>query len=232
MWGAGSGSRFRVRSWLGEFLDFSAFNLPSKAEYNDRLAVNLAYYDANYFVVMLLCSLYMVYRYPWSLLILITLVSTAVYLFLVRTVPLNVAGRVVSRRETAFAFSGLSFLLLFYFGSWSFLAALSLGLLLCLLHASFRIRNLKTSARFDLFAPRFASDMKKEVSHKPASTERPACSSKRTSRSFVIPICLSVPALQPRVCMVCSLPSTAASQGISCGLAATIMAPARGCGNR
>jgi len=81
--------------------------------------------------------------------------------------------KIFSRRSVSLTFLLYSFIVMTLCTGWLFLAAMSFSFLIILIHASFRIRNLKTSARFEFFLQNTYSDMKKRQGFELFQCRRP-----------------------------------------------------------
>ncbi|GLC34420.1 hypothetical protein PLESTB_000730500 [Pleodorina starrii] len=131
----------KQRKPWNEVVDKTAFSKPSTlAEATSRLRKNASYFKVNYLIVMMLTTAVTFIMHPSSLLVLGFLAATWVYLFMVRTAPLQLGGRTISDREKLIGMSGITFITIFFLTSVGtvFFSALSLSLAVIAAHGAFR----------------------------------------------------------------------------------------------
>ncbi|GIL82986.1 hypothetical protein Vretimale_8508 [Volvox reticuliferus] len=134
-------SIIKQRKPWNEVADRSAFSKPSTlAEATSRLRKNAAYFKVNYLIVMMLTTAVTFIMHPGSLLILGFVAASWVYLFMIRTAPLQLGGRTISDREKLIGMSALTFITIFFLTSVGtvFFSALSLSLAVIAAHGAFR----------------------------------------------------------------------------------------------
>lgn len=135
---------------FGEFFELKngGFNLPSKEAVMMRFRTNIAYYQGNYFVILLLLLIYMLVCSPFFLVAILAAMAPLWYMvYRVKGTEILIRGTIYSRRTVIsyvlMAFLGLSLVLL----GWSFL----LGLIICIIaitaHAMLRVPNKNTRIR-------------------------------------------------------------------------------------
>ncbi|GIL66956.1 hypothetical protein Vafri_20460 [Volvox africanus] len=131
----------KQRKPWSEVTDRSAFSKPSNlTEATSRLRKNAAYFKVNYLIIMMLTTAVTFIMHPGSLLILGFVAASWVYLFMIRTAPLQIGGRTISDREKLIGMSALSFITIFFLTSVGtvFFSALSLSLAVIAAHGAFR----------------------------------------------------------------------------------------------
>jgi hypothetical protein len=130
------------RPW-GELLDRSAFSKPdSVSDATSRLRRNLAYFRVNYAAVVAFALGASLLAHPFSLLILLGLLSAWCFLYLFRASdqPVVLFGRTFSDRETLMGLVGASFVLLFFTSVASLIiSGLLVGGALVAAHGAFRV---------------------------------------------------------------------------------------------
>lgn len=133
-----------ARPWP-ELLDPSAFSprpdsLPSAIH---RLRRNLSYFRLNYSLLVLFTLSLSLLSHPFSLLLLLSLLSAWSFLYLFRPAdapPLLLLGRQFSSREILLVLSGFSFFLLFFTSLASLIIqSLLIGLAIVCVHGAFRV---------------------------------------------------------------------------------------------
>ncbi|EFJ48459.1 hypothetical protein VOLCADRAFT_109754 [Volvox carteri f. nagariensis] len=131
----------KQRKPWNEVVDRTAFSKPgSVAEATSRLRKNAAYFKVNYLIVMVLTTAATFIMHPGSLLVLGFIAAAWVYLFMIRTAPLQLGGRTISDREKLIGMSALTFITIFFLTSVGtvFFSALSLSLAVIAAHGAFR----------------------------------------------------------------------------------------------
>ncbi|GFR44124.1 hypothetical protein Agub_g5287 [Astrephomene gubernaculifera] len=124
-----------------ELIDKNALSKPSSfAEATSRLRKNANYFKVNYLIMMVLTTALTFIMHPSSLLVLAMLGASWVYVFCIRTTPLQLGGRTLSEREKLLGMSAVSFVTIFFLTSVGavFFSALSLSLAVIALHGAFR----------------------------------------------------------------------------------------------
>ncbi|KAG2489999.1 hypothetical protein HYH03_011466 [Edaphochlamys debaryana] len=136
-----AGNVTKERKPWAEMIDRNSFSKPgSLAEATSRLRKNANYFKVNYLIVMLLTTALTFVMHPSSLLVLALLAGSWIYVFLVRTAPLQLGGRTLSDREKLMGMSAVSFITIFFLTSVGtvFFSALSLSLAVVAAHGAFR----------------------------------------------------------------------------------------------
>ncbi|KAK9159198.1 hypothetical protein Scep_005772 [Stephania cephalantha] len=130
------------RPW-SELLDRSAFSKPdSISDATSRLRKNLSYFRLNYLLLIASVLALSLLSHPFSLLLLLSLLSAWSFLYLFRPSdpPLVLLGRTFSDRETLALLSLLSALVVFLTSVGSVLiSALLLGFAIVSAHGAFRV---------------------------------------------------------------------------------------------
>eukprot|EP00808_Paulinella_micropora_P015354 g73.t1 len=140
-----------MRSW-SEFFLASGFSMPTMPKLNERLQVNLVYYQANYLAIFVLFFLYTCVARPFVLIVLLLTAAGAMGLQTMGD-QIKMDGKPVPRQYTFGGLAAVSFCSLLLFGGASFIVALCLALLIVILHSVFRKRSIKsrTLSFFDMW---------------------------------------------------------------------------------
>ncbi|KAJ7950050.1 PRA1 family protein [Quillaja saponaria] len=129
------------RPW-GELVDRTAFNKPeSLSEATLRIRKNYAYFRVNYLSVMALILAFSLLSHPFSLLVLIGLLSSWLFLYVFRPSdqPLVILGRPFTDFETLALLGGLTVFVVFLTSVGSLLiTAVFVGVALVSAHGAFR----------------------------------------------------------------------------------------------
>lgn len=130
---------------LDEFFDFGMLQFPRDAnEITDRLKGNLVYFQGNYFVVMLFPLTFVAYVYPDFLITNVFLILFGIFLFAYNKGDLRLGGAVTIQRAHLIAiYSVLYTLSFFYTSGWSSIYAMTIGILIDVIHALLRKRGLR-----------------------------------------------------------------------------------------
>lgn len=135
------GSIFKAKKPWAEVVDRNAFSKPANVgEAANRLRKNANYFKVNYLIVMLVTTAVTFVMHPSSLLVLAMLMGGWIYVFLMRTAPLQIGGRTLSEREKLLGMSAVSFITIFFLTSVGtvFFSALSLSIAVIAAHGAFR----------------------------------------------------------------------------------------------
>ncbi|KAJ7961160.1 PRA1 family protein [Quillaja saponaria] len=130
------------RPW-GELVDRSAFTKPeSLSEATLRIRKNYSYFRVNYLAVAALILAFSLLSHPFSLIVLIGLLASWLFLYLFRPSdqPLVIFGRTFSDFETLALLGGLTVFVVFLTSVGSLLiSALMVGVALICAHGAFRV---------------------------------------------------------------------------------------------
>eukprot|EP00457_Paulinella_chromatophora_P008707 gb/GEZN01008749.1/.p1 GENE.gb/GEZN01008749.1/~~gb/GEZN01008749.1/.p1 ORF type:complete len:214 (-),score=12.83 gb/GEZN01008749.1/:727-1368(-) len=141
-----------LRSW-SEFGQTSGFSVPDGSKLQERLLVNVVYYQANYVMVLLLFLLYTCVARPPVIGVLVVAGVGVVGIQYLED-PVMLDGKThIPRKYLTVGMLAVSALLLLFFGGSSFTVAIGLSLIICILHAVFRKRSVKSKSLtfFDLW---------------------------------------------------------------------------------
>eukprot|EP00210_Caulerpa_lentillifera_P006726 g6428.t1 len=110
----GNGIMKDRKPW-SELLDRTSFSRPPTAsEAMGRFRQNFQYFRINYIIVLLLTVILCMVMNPQSLFVLLTLFATWIYIFIIRTSPLTIAGREIGDREKLVGMAAISFITVFF----------------------------------------------------------------------------------------------------------------------
>ncbi|XP_010508872.1 PREDICTED: PRA1 family protein B2-like [Camelina sativa] len=130
------------RPWL-ELVDRSSFARPdSLTDSFTRIRKNLAYFKVNYSLIVSLVLAFSLLSHPFSLLVLLTLLGSWMFLYLFRSSdqPLVIFGRTFTDRETLLALVLTTIVVVFMTSVGSLLtSALTIGIAIVCLHGAFRV---------------------------------------------------------------------------------------------
>lgn len=131
------GFRLTMRSW-GEFFEKSQFDVPDATNYQERVKVNVTYYQANYLALSAVFMLYVCFARPIFILPLGLVCGGGYWLF-------KIQKQILVTKMLGRAFAGGTCVLMLLFGGMAFVFVLSLAALVSLLHSSFRKRSMKAA---------------------------------------------------------------------------------------
>ncbi|AEC09820.1 putative prenylated rab acceptor P [Arabidopsis thaliana] len=130
------------RPWL-ELVDRSSFARPdSLTDSFSRIRKNLAYFKVNYSAIVSLVLAFSLLSHPFSLLVLLSLLGSWMFLYLFRSSdqPLVLFGRSFSDRETLLGLVLTTIVVVFMTSVGSLLtSALTIGIAIVCLHGAFRV---------------------------------------------------------------------------------------------
>jgi hypothetical protein len=127
------------RPWP-ELIDRSAFEKPSSfSDVVSRVKRNGIYFRVNYIIVLLVLVALSLLWHPISVIVLAVFVLAWIYLYFGRTTPLVVFNRTITETQTIVVLGVLNVIALYLTGAYEHLTlGLFIGIVLILLHASFR----------------------------------------------------------------------------------------------
>jgi len=118
--------------------------VPKQPDLYDRVNTNLLYYQANYLAITVLTLIITCFFRPIFLIGLSVIIGSGVWLFRVNRSPIVVQGKVLSKQELAIGYLVASFIVCILFAGTASILALSISILMILLHSSFRKRSMKS----------------------------------------------------------------------------------------
>eukprot|EP00210_Caulerpa_lentillifera_P008859 g8452.t1 len=125
-----------------ELLDRTSFSRPpNTSEALTRFRQNFQYFRINYIIILLLTVILCMVMNPGALLVVFTLFAVWIYLFILKTSPLTIAGRQIGDREKLIGMTIISFVTVFFLtnvGTVMFTAIL-LGCCIIGLHGMMRV---------------------------------------------------------------------------------------------
>ena len=146
---------------LSEFLDVSAFKLPTGDVLLERVQVNVGYYAFNYLLLYAVLLLFLSLQQPPLLFAAVAIAAAGYFVFAMRQEPLNVAGTRLTEAQTRLLFVSLSAAIFLYAGGWPMLYVTAVAALIALLHAALRQRSVKSRGSTSLAGVKDA--LKREV---------------------------------------------------------------------
>ncbi|MEW5299824.1 MAG: hypothetical protein WDW36_002799 [Sanguina aurantia] len=132
---------FKQRKPWSEVVDRSAFSKPATlSEATSRLRKNASYFKVNYLIVVLLTTALSFLLHPASLIAVALLSAAWVYLFLIRTTPLEIGGRTFSERDKLIGMCAVSVITIFFLTNVGtvLLSAISIGAAAVVVHGATR----------------------------------------------------------------------------------------------
>lgn len=129
------------RPWQ-ELVDRTSFAKPdSLADASNRVKKNIGYFRANYSVVLLIMVILSMLTSPFSIFWLCGLALAWGYIFMVRTDPIVISGRVISDREKFFALTAITVLIVFVVSKVGsiLISGLLVGTVAIVAHATMRV---------------------------------------------------------------------------------------------
>jgi len=150
-----SWKKLKVRP-VSEFLETGRFSVPNTNQLEKRVRVNIIYYQANYFVIVLALLVLAMLLRPLMIVSLLISAAAGIYIFNIRARSFVFNGRVVTKNQTTVGFAAASTVLFFLCGGAMAILAISVGLLVSLVHCILRTESLKargtTYADVDLWS--------------------------------------------------------------------------------
>ncbi|XP_027343717.1 PRA1 family protein F3-like [Abrus precatorius] len=127
------------RPWKVMF-NFRSFGFPGGFSATvSRVRTNIAYFQMNYAIVVLIVLFLSLLWYPISLIVFVVLMAAWLFLYFLRDEPLVIFGRLINDRIVLIVMSVLTVLLLLLTGATvNILVALLIGVVLVVLHAALR----------------------------------------------------------------------------------------------
>ncbi|MED6193048.1 PRA1 protein F3 [Stylosanthes scabra] len=141
-----SRAKQRIKEGLGTrrpwklMFNLHSFGLPSGlSDALSRVRTNIAYFQMNYAIVVLLVLFLSLLWHPISLIVFVVLMAAWLFLYFLRDEPFTVFGRLISDRVILIVMSVLTVVLLLLTGATAnILIALLVGVVLVVVHAALR----------------------------------------------------------------------------------------------
>ncbi|KAK7325124.1 hypothetical protein VNO77_29218 [Canavalia gladiata] len=141
-----SRAKHRIKEGLGTrrpwklMFNFRSFGLPGGvSDAFSRIRTNIAFFQMNYAIVVLLVLFLSLLWHPISLIVFVVLMAAWLFLYFLRDEPLVIFGRLISDRIVLVIMAVLTVVLLLLTGATvNILVALLVGVVLVVVHAAFR----------------------------------------------------------------------------------------------